>query len=284
MTKGTVSSSQDKVTAVHNQLLEQMEKLVTSEDWTAFLELAARFHSYSSNNCMLIFAQRPDATRVASYTTWQSLGRNVRKGEKGISILAPCRYRVDEKNTSKSADKPDWKVRGFKVAHVFDVSQTEGDALPDGDIAVLLEGSAPMGMWESIRKLIEGDGYSVSRGDCGTANGYTNRTTKQVVIAPQLSDAAAAKTLVHELAHVRQTSDHYSIASRSLCEIEAESVAYVVCNSFGISSAPYSIGYVAGWAGGDLDVVKRTAAWVVKQAHRIIEESEAILQDLTSAA
>ena len=284
MTTTTAPSRQDKVAAVHDQLLEQLEKLVTSDDWMAFLALASRFHSYSSNNCMLIFAQRPDATRVASYTTWKSLGRIVRKGEKGIAILAPCRYRVDEKDPAKSDEKASWRLKGFKVAYVFDVSQTEGASLEDDGIAVLLEGSAPMGMWTAIRTLIERDGYSVSRSDCGAANGYTNRATNQVVVAPYLSDAASAKTLVHELAHVRQTSDHDSAVSRALCEVEAESVAYIVCNAFGLSSAPYSIGYVAGWAGGDLDLVKTTASWVVREAHRIIKECEDQIEITTAVA
>jgi len=114
MTTTTVSTRQDKVAAVHDQLVAQMEKLVTSEDWMAYLAIAARFHSYSSNNCMLIFAQLPEATRVASYTTWKSLGRNVRKGEKGISILAPCRYRVDEKDSTKFDGGVSWKLKGLQ--------------------------------------------------------------------------------------------------------------------------------------------------------------------------
>lgn len=265
-----------KVAAVHGQLVEQIRKLVTSEDWMAFLALATRFHAYSPNNCMLIFAQRPDATRVASYTKWQSLGRSVRKGEVGISILAPCRYRVVGEVAAKSDEESTWRLQGFKVAYVFDVTQTDGEPLDEPNVAVLLEGSAPVGMWESIRTLIERDGYSVSRGDCGQANGYTERLTNKVVVSSNLSGAAATKTLVHELAHVRQIGDHCSAVTRSLREVEAESIAYIVCNVNGIDSAPYSIGYVAGWAAGDLDLVKTTAAWVVKEAHRIIEELEGL--------
>jgi len=285
MTASTALTRQEKISSVHDQLVAQMESLVTSEDWLAFLALAARFHNYSSNNCMLILAQYPEATRVASYTTWKSLGRGVRKGEKGISILAPCRY-LDEGDTPRLDAGPKWKVKGFKVAYVFDVSQTEGEPLGERNVATLLEGNAPEGMWDSLCTLIERDGYSVRRANCGAANGYTDRAAREVVVAPHLSDAASVKTLAHELAHVRQTGDHFNATSRSLSlrEVEAESVAYIVCNSFGLSSAPYSIGYVAGWAGGDIEVVKHTAAWVVKEAHRIIEESEEIRASLTSAA
>ena len=285
MTTSTAETRQEKIALVHDQLIAQMESLVTSEDWLAFLTLASRFHNYSSNNCLLILAQCPDATRVASYTTWKTFGRGVRKGEKGISILAPCRYLAAE-DSSKTEEGPKWKMKGFKIAYVFDVSQTEGDPLDEGTVTALLEGSAPEGMWDLLCTLIERDGYSVRRADCGAANGSTDRAAREVVVAPHLSDAASVKTLAHELAHVRQTGDHFSATSRSLSlsEVEAESVAYIVCNSFGLSSAPYSIGYVAGWAGGDIEVVKHTAAWVVKEAHRIIEESEEIRASLASAA
>jgi antirestriction protein ArdC len=208
---------------------------------------------------------------------------NVRKGEKGISILAPCSYRVEEKDSTKFDGGVSWKLKGFKVAYAFDVSQTEGEPLDEGGVAQLLEGNAPEGMWDSLCTLIERDGYSVCRADCGAANGFTDRTAREVVVAPHLSDAASVKTLAHELAHVRQGSDHLSTVSRSLCEVEAESVAFIVCNAHGLNSEPYSIGYVAGWAKGDTEVVKKTAAWVVKEAHRIIEESEAN-RAVTSAA
>jgi antirestriction protein ArdC len=209
---------------------------------------------------MLIFAQQPEATRIASYTTWKSLGRNVRKGEKGISILAPCRYRVEERESEKVEVGVSWKLKGFKVGYVFDISQTDGEPIEEASVTQLLEGNAPDGMWDSLHTLIERDGYSVSRADCGAANWFTDRAAQKVVVAPHLSDAAAAKTLTHELAHVRQDSAHVNSVSRSLCEVEAESVAFVVCSALGLNSAPYSIGYVAGWAGATCRT-KRRRSW-----------------------
>jgi hypothetical protein len=279
----TAPSGRDKVAAVHDQLIAQMDQLITSQDWEQFLRLAARFHHYSSNNCLLILAQRPVATVVASFTAWRAMGRSIRKGERGISILAPCRSRVEGTEHASAADASSWVLKGFRVVHVFDISQTEGEPLERHDVAVLLEGAAPAGMWDAVATLVERDGYSLRRRDCGEANGCTDRTAATVIVAPQLSEAAAAKTLVHELAHVRQTDDHLRTISRALGEVEAESVAFIVCHAFGLASAPYSIGYVAGWAAGDLDVVKRTAAWSVATAHRIIEQAYELLATPTPA-
>jgi hypothetical protein len=268
----TAPRGRDNVAAVHDQLIAQMDQLVTSRDWEQFLRLAARFHRYSANNCLLILAQRPDATVVASFTAWRAIGRIVRKNEQGISILAPCRSRVQGTGDA-NAEASSWVLKGFRVVHVFDISQTEGEPLERHDVAVLLEGAAPEGMWDAVATLVARDGYSLRRGNCGEANGLTDRAAATVLVAAHLSEAAAAKTLVHELAHVRQTDDHLRTISRALGEVEAESVAFIVCHAFGLASAPYSIGYVAGWADGDLGVVKRTAAWSVATAHRIIEQA-----------
>lgn len=254
--------------ALHRQLLDQLDRFVTSSDWEAFLALASRFHSYSANNCMLILVQRPTATRVASHSTWRTLGRHVRRGERGIAILAPCHYPSTDLDGD---DHP--RIRGFKVVHVFDVAQTDGAPLPDGHVGALLEGEAPRGMWDAIAALVARDGYRVDRRDCGAANGYTDRGARIVAVAPELSDAAAVKTLVHELAHVRQSDAHLEDTSRAQCEVEAESVAYVVCQAFGLASASFSLGYVASWAGGDVSVVRATASWVVREAHAIINEA-----------
>jgi hypothetical protein len=133
---------------IHRQLQSAVEGLVGSEEWKAMLEVASRFHSYSVNNQLLIFAQRPDATRVAGYRAWQRLGRQVRKGEKGIAILAPCVYRTKTEPEDDGEPRELRRLRGFRVAHVFDIAQTEGEPIEGLDAVrpQLLEGEAPAGI------------------------------------------------------------------------------------------------------------------------------------------
>lgn len=262
-------SRAERVEAAHAQLVTHLETMVTGEDWATFLKLAARFHHYSAGNCMLINMQCPEATKVASFTKWREMGRNVRRGEHGITILAPCRIRIEGED-----DEDDrFALRGFRAVTVFDISQTAGDDVEEIVIAKLLEGEAPDGMFEAISTMIEANGFEVSFGDTGDANGSTDWAAKKVLISSKLEPGAAAKTLVHELTHVLQTPDHRRGLGRETLEIEAESVAYMVCNGFGLESAPYSIGYVAGWSGGDLAKVRTTAEWVVKTAHAILKET-----------
>lgn len=259
---------QERVEAAHEALIGHLETMVSGDDWKALLTLAAKFHHYSANNCILISMQCPKATRVASFNKWKELGRYVKKGSKQISILAPCRVKIDDDD---GFDR--FVLAGFKTVGVFDISQTEGPPLDEPDIATLLEGEAPAGMWDAISAMIEKDGYTISFGDTAPANGTSNQTTKQVVISETLCPAAAVKTLVHELAHTMQSPEYRKSVTRDIMEVGAESVAFLVCSAFGINSAPYSIGYVAGWSGGDVDTVRTTADWVVKTAHEIISEA-----------
>ncbi|HEX8770392.1 MAG TPA: ArdC family protein [Acidimicrobiales bacterium] len=130
------NNASDRVRQLHDSLATEVEALVASDDWTRFLTVASRFHHYSANNCLLILAQRPDATRVAGYRTWQRLGRQVRKGAKGIAILAPCVYRRRAVDDTEAAENPELVklLRGFTVVHVFDPLSRE---LSRGTISAL---------------------------------------------------------------------------------------------------------------------------------------------------
>jgi hypothetical protein len=200
----------------------------------------------------------------------------------GISvILVTCKYRKEvAADESRKAGEQDWILAGFRVTSVFDISQTEGTPLPDAAMPVLLEGEAPVGMWEAIKSLIEKEGFSVARVNCGSANGTTSYLDRTVTVAPHLSPLASVKTLVHELAHVRMHGDRHSPEMRALCEIEAESVSYIVMQSppWECNSSVYALPYVARWAEGDLNLVKTTAQRVVSEAHRIISECESLIE------
>src|SRR5437870_1182895 len=149
MTTTTSDRAPDRLRALHTQLETAFAELVSGDDWARMLTVAAHFHHYSPSNVLLILRQRPDATRVAGYRTWQRLGRQVRRGERGIAILAPCSYKVRGDDEPDTDDDPRRALRGFKVAHVFDVSQTDGEPIPDVRPA-LLDGDAPAGLWDAL--------------------------------------------------------------------------------------------------------------------------------------
>jgi len=288
-TTSAKTGGQDKLAALHEQISEGVAALVESEGWRAMLDTAAKFHSYSLGNLVLIALQAPQATRVAGFRSWQSVGRQVCKGERGIAILAPCTYRpktADRAEPAAPADQepatscsggavPDAggrQVRGFRVVHVFALHQTEGAPLPDVAPALLV-GQAPAGLWDDLASQVSGHGYTLERGDCGGANGYTDPTRRVVRVRDDIDEAQAVKTLAHELGHLEcgHVKDLPTyLTCRGRCEVEAESVAYVVAAAHGLDASGYTFAYVAGWAAGDLTRVRQAAETVTKAARTIL--------------
>jgi hypothetical protein len=272
---------EDRLAAIHSQLLEQVAKLTSSQEWRAMLTVAARFHTYSPNNVLLIAAQQPDATRVAGYRAWAQLGRQVRKGESGIAILAPVLRRRDPGTAEVAAqatppvtDKAVSGSRvlaGFRVTHVFDVSQTDGPDLPDIR-PELLDGGSPLGLWSDLYDQVEAAGYTIDYADLGPANGRTDFTEQSVVLHTARSGAQLTKTLAHELAHIdlHAPESRPDGLTRDRAEVEAESVAYVVTAAHGLRTEDYSVPYVTGWAGGNTEVIAQTATRVLTCARAIL--------------
>ena len=164
-------------------------------------------------------------------------------------------------------------LRGFRVAHVFDISQTEGDPLPEIR-PELLTGDAPAALWEALAAQVAAHGYALTRGDCGLANGLTDPAARTVRVRPDVADAQAVKTLAHELAHIEcghTAVDFDYRGCRGRAEAEAESVAYIVTAWAGLDSGAYTVPYVAAWSAGDTDVVRAAAATVTAAAHRILD-------------
>ncbi len=292
-TTSAKTGGQDKLAALHEQISDGVAALVESEGWRAMLDTAAKFHSYSLGNLVLIALQAPQATRIAGFRSWQSVGRQVRKGERGIAILAPCTYRpktADQAETVTPAGQEPAtltggalpqaggkQVRGFRVVHVFALHQTEGAPLPEVAPALLV-GQAPAGLWDNLASQVTGYGYALERGDCCGANGYTDPTRRVVRVRDDIDDAQAVKTLIHELGHLEcgHVRDLPTYATcRGRCEVEAESVAYVVAAAYGLDASGYTFAYVAGWAGGDLTCVRQAAETVTKAARTILDRCSA---------
>ena len=221
---------------------------------------------------------------MAGFATWRSMGRFVRKGDKGIAILAPmvARRRAAETDetgtetgateTGDEADRPSRVLRGFRIVFVFDVAQTDGEALPEVERPALLDGDAPATLWEALAAQVAAAGFDLSRGDCGRANGVTDFSARTVRVRDDVTPAQAAKTLAHELAHVRlHDGGTYALGCRGRGEVEAESVAYLVCSAAGLASDGYSFPYVAHWSGGDVAEVRAAAERSISCARHILD-------------
>ena len=260
----------------HEQLVAGVEAITTSDQWLAYLAVAAKFTRYSANNTFLIMMQRPDATRVAGFHTWKSLGRSVKKGSKGIAILCPCVRRTTVEDTDSGEMSTRSRVAGFRVGYVFDVSDTEGEDLPDNGLNVVHPvGVAPEGMWDTLVQRVDDAGYTVRFDPAydeglGSAWGCTNFGDMTVTVKSTADPAGAAKTLIHELAHCLLHSNQL-YEHRGTVEVEAESVAYVVSAAWGLDTSSYSTGYLTAWSGGDVAAVTATATKVLACARMILE-------------
>lgn len=252
--------------------LEQgVKDVFTSDKYTEYLKFMSNFTNYSFNNIMLILMQKPEASLVAGYKTWQTKGRQVRKGEKGLTILAPCPHRIEEEDEDGNKVVKAWT--SFRAIKVFDVSQTDGDELPTGCVKALRD--SVNGFDELFDKLckISPVGVNIEHIDSG-ANGFFSTKRKLIVVKEGMSEAQTIKTLIHEISHAilhdREDGEEKD-ADRRTREVQAESVAYTVCSALGLDTSDYSFGYIAGWSEGkelkelsaSMEVIIKTAAGII---------------------
>lgn len=292
--------SRDKRADELHQITDKLEKGVKdvfqSDKYKQFLNVMAKFPRYSVNNTMLIMMQRPDAQLCQSFTGWKQMGRYVKKGEKGISILAPAPYKIEREQTKLDEkgrpvfdadgepvkEKVEVTIRAFKVVKTFDLSQTDGKELPT------IGPSELMGNIEGYPKLLQAIqeispvpvSFELIDGD---AKGFYHLEDKKIVVQDGMSEVQTIKTLLHEMAHQKlHDKDNVPEAkdiSRNGKEVEAESVAYVVCQHYGINTSDYSFSYVAGWSEGketpelkaSLDKIRQTASEFIYQIDQKME-------------
>jgi len=262
-----------------DKLTEGIASLTTSEKWREYLEFQSQFTRYSPQNVSLIGYQDPYATQVAGYNTWKKQGRFVKKGEVGISILAPVTYKEKDEDTGEETKS----IRGFRWASVFDIRQTDGEDIPE--IAQKLTGEDTEHIYEDLVRFANSIGSNVSDYDFeGGPNGDYDRKTKAIRIEVKNSEIQRVKTLAHELGHAllhggnenREVLD-LDPKTRELRELEAESTAFVVCKALDIDSDDYSFGYVVGWAGGGDEAIasiKKSQVRIQSAAKTILEPFE----------
>ena len=245
-------SQKERIKEITEQLEAGVVAVFESEAYKAYLKCMSKFHNYSLNNTLLIALQRPDAQLCASYTSWQrDHGRQVRKGEKGIKIIAPCKYKVELDEKDESGKPKVVERMGFKVVTTFDISQTEGPDLPSFGVDELA------GDVDGYRKLFnaltEMCSVPIYTEDMqGGAKGYYDDAAKKIVIKSGMSQLQTIKTMIHEMAHeklhAKENLDPDHPVDRRTKEVEAESIAFCVASAFGLDVSDYSMSYIAGWS------------------------------------
>lgn len=270
---------EQKLEDLRTRLAEQVAAITSGEDWRRWLKQGTKFHGYSFRNVVLIAMQAPDATRVAGYRKWQELGRQVRKGERGIVILAPLTRKTAAEGDVEAVSR----VVGFTGASVFDLAQTDGEPLAEPPQPELIEGEAPDGMQAGLVSQIEAAGFAYDEGPLEDGmKGVTRYGPRTVTIDDALTNAEKAMVTAHELAHVLlhdPTQFDRAGHCRGRGEVEAESVAFIVSTARGLDTAKSSFAYVAGWIAGvpgqDTEkVLESTGAVVMRTAKRILAPFE----------
>lgn len=294
----------DKLKEITDRLEQGIMELFDSDLYKEYLRVMSKFHNYSFNNTLLIAMQKPDASLVAGFQSWKNnFKRNVVKGEKGIKILAPSPFKIKQEMekidpaTQKPVIGADGKpvkeekeitIPAFKVVSVFDVSQTEGKELPDiavdmltgdverfKDVFAALEKTSPVPI--GFEKI------------AGNSHGYYHLEEKRIAIDEGMSELQTIKTAIHEIAHAKlhdinpnaPKEEQADRPDRRTREVQAESVAYAVCQHYGLDTSDYSFGYVAGWSSGrELDELKISLETIRSTAAEIINSIDEHLQEI----
>ena len=296
----------EKLKEITDRLEQGIAELFDSERYKEYLKVMSKFHNYSFRNTVLIAMQKPDASLVAGFSAWKNnFERNVMKGQKGIKIIAPSPYKIKQemqkidphtqkpiigKDGKPVTEEKEVKIPAYKVVSVFDVSQTEGKELPDiavdeltGDVDRYKDFFAALEKTSPVPIAFENIG--------GGSHGYYHLEDKRIAINEGMSELQTLKTAIHEIAHAKlhdidlnAPKDEQPRVDRRTREVEAESVAYTVCQHYGLDTSDYSFGYVAGWSSGrELSELKSSLETIRSAAAEIINSIDENLAELQKA-
>ena len=296
----------EKLKEITDRLEQGIAELFDSERYREYLKVMSKFHNYSFRNTVLIAMQKPDASLVAGFSAWKNnFGRNVMKGQKGIKIIAPSPFKIRQevekidphtqkpiigKDGKPVTEEKEVKIPAYKVVSVFDVSQTEGKELPDiavdeltGDVDRYKDFFAALEKTSPVPIAFENIG--------GGSHGYYHLEDKRIAINEGMSELQTLKTAIHEIAHAKlhdidlnAPKDEQPRVDRRTREVEAESVAYTVCQHYGLDTSDYSFGYVAGWSSGrELSELKSSLETIRSAAAEIINSIDENLAELQKA-
>lgn len=295
------NTEKQRVQELTDKLEQGLQDLFNSDSYRNYLSTMSKFHNYSFNNTLLIAMQKPDATLVAGYKAWQkNFERHVNKGEKAIRILAPAPYKIKEerdkidpvtqellldKDGNPQKEEVEITIPAFRAVSVFDLSQTDGKPIPELTAKELL--SDVEGYQDMIRAVEAISPVPIELEEiAGDSKGYYDREAKRIAVQENMSESQTLKTMIHEVAHSKLHSkeveqDEQMRKDRNTKEVEAESVAYTVCQHFGIDTSDYSFGYIAGWSSGrDTKELRSSMDTIRKTASELITGIEEQLQEL----
>lgn len=294
------NTEKQRVQELTDKLEQGLQDLFNSDSYRNYLSTMSKFHNYSFNNTLLIAMQKPDATLVAGYKAWQkNFERHVNKGEKAIRILAPAPYKIKEerdkidpvtqellhdKDGNPQKEEVEITIPAFRAVSVFDLSQTDGKPIPELTAKELL--SDVEGYQDMIRAVEAISPVPIELEEiAGDSKGYYDREAKRIAVQENMSESQTLKTMIHEVAHSKLHSkeveqDEQMRKDRNTKEVEAESVAYTVCQHFGIDTSDYSFGYIAGWSSGrdtkelrsSMDTIRKTASELITGIEEQLQE------------
>lgn len=306
------NTEKQRVQELTDKLEQGLQDLFNSESYRNYLATMSKFHNYSFNNTLLIAMQKPDATLVAGYKAWQkNFERHVNKGEKAIRILAPAPYKIKEerdkidpvtqellldKDGNPQKEEVEITIPAFRAVSVFDVAQTDGKLIPELAAHELL--SDVEGYQYMIRAVEAISPVPIELEEiAGDSKGYYDREAKRIAVQENMSESQTLKTMIHEVAHSKLHSkeveqDEQMKKDRNTKEVEAESIAYTVCQHFGVDTSDYSFGYIAGWSSGrdtkelraSMDTIRRTASELITGIEEQLQElqrNREVLQEQT---
>lgn len=294
------NTEKQRVQELTDKLEQGLQDLFNSDSYRNYLSTMSKFHNYSFNNTLLIAMQKPDATLVAGYKAWQkNFERHVNKGEKAIRILAPAPYKIKEerdkidpvtqellldKDGNPQKEEVEITIPAFRAVSVFDVAQTDGKPIPELAAKELL--SDVEGYQDMIRAVEAISPVPIELEEiAGDSKGYYDREAKRIAVQENMSESQTLKTMIHEVVHSKLHSkeveqDEQMKKDRNTKEVEAESIAYTVCQHFGIDTSDYSFGYIAGWSSGrdtkelrsSMDTIRRTASELITGIEEQLQE------------
>lgn len=286
----------DKVKEILEQLEDGVKEVFNSEKYKNYLKTMSNFHNYSFNNSFLICMQKPDSTLVAGFNTWKKLKRNVSKGEKGIAILAPCSFNsyIEKEKVDPVTNKPIInrdtgeieKVKvpvvanRFKIVYVFDISQTSGEPVPS--LVDELKGNINEynNFIESLKMISDFPIEFIDMSD--SSKGYCDFNNKVIAIKKGMDEKQVLKTAIHEIAHSMLHGKDNGNLDRRTAEVQAESIAFVVCNYYGIDTKDYSFAYVASWSKGkDIKELKNSLSVIQRTSNLLINKINGMYKELT---
>ena len=301
----TAKDTEGKVKEVTERLEAGVRELFESERYQAYLKAMSKFHDYSLNNTLLILMQKPDASLVAGFGKWRDdFERHVKRGEKGIKIFAPAPYTIKKEAEKIDPDtgqpvigadgKPvmeqrEIKIPAFKVVSVFDVSQTDGNEIPDLSVDPLTGSVEQYADFWRVLKEVSPVPVELEKIE-GGAHGYYSLADKRIAVDEGMSELQTIKTLIHEIAHAKlhdidlnaPPEELENRPNRRTREVEAESIAFTVCQHFGLDTSDYSFGYVAGWSSDkEIKELKASLETIRTTASALITEIEERLQALS---